>query len=287
MTTVYKKGDKDPYIAKIQRALNETVKLNLLADGEFGEKTEQALKAWQTANKFPVTGIYKDSTAVALDAYIARRFLKEQDFVDSANVLRTEVACVKAVQEVESRGSGFLNDGRSIILFERHVFKKELDKLLNANLEFAKQVAVKAGLNLLPGQSVVPAVQAHLIRTQPDIYNNITGGYIGGAKEWDRLAKAAILDSGAAHRSASWGLFQIMGYHYSILGFKSVEEMVKSYTAAERNQLMSFCDFVKYDSRLLTAIQEKNWLKFAIIYNGPAQKGYNTKLEAAYAKHSS
>lgn len=288
MSRIFKKGDRDPYIAKIQQAINETIKLtpSLKPDGDFGQKSEDALKKWQLANAQPANGIYKDATATVLDAYIERRFLKEQDFINAATVLQTQVACVKAVQEVESKGCGYLPDGRLIILFERHVFKKQLDKLMDADVKFAEQIAVKSGCKILPGQQIVPTVKAHLLRTQPDIYNTATGGYLGGEREYDRMNRAAIFDKGAAQRSASWGLFQIMGYHHALLGFSSIDEMVTNYNANEGNQLASFCNFVKADKRLLTAIRDRNWLAFALVYNGPAQKGYDQRMAAAFVKHS-
>lgn len=285
MSKVYKKGDNDPYIAKIQMALNHLLGISLVPDGDFGGKTEAAIRQWQMENKQVTSGVYIDAVAQTIDAYINRRFLKESDFDDAAKKLGTEKACVKAVQEVESKGTGFGNDGKLMILFERHVFKRELDKKLKANEAFAKQIAAKLGIKQLAGQTLVSAIQTHLLSTHPNTYNTAVGGYSGGNAEWGRLNKAVLIDPDAAYRSASWGLFQIMGYHCNILGFKNVDEMVNHYNDSERNQLMSFCDFVKYDPRLTKAIREKDWLSFARIYNGPAQKGYDQRMAAAYKKH--
>lgn len=285
MSNVYKKGDNHPYIAKIQKALNDLLGLSLVPDGDYGAKTEAAVRQWQVANKVAATGVYVDQVAQHIDTYISRRYLKEEDFDDAAKKLNVEKACIKAVQEVESSGSGFAKDGKLVILFERHVFKRELDKKLKANEAFAKQIASKLGIKQLGGQTLVSAIQTHLLSTHPNTYNTATGGYSGGSAEWGRLNKAVLIDPDAAYRSASWGLFQIMGYHCNILGFKNVDEMVNFYNASERNQLLSFCDFVKYDPRLIKAIREKDWLTFARAYNGPAQKGYDQRLAAAYKKH--
>ncbi len=48
--------------------------------------------------------------------------LQVQDFKDTAADLGVGVAQVKAVQSVESAGSGFIEDGRPVIRFEAHVF---------------------------------------------------------------------------------------------------------------------------------------------------------------------
>lgn len=54
--------------------------------------------------------------------------------------------------------------------------------------------------------------------------------YLGGEQEYKRLAKAIGLSNDnfreAALCSASWGSFQIMGYHFSKLGYKTIDEFV-------------------------------------------------------------
>ncbi len=289
MTTVYKKGDKAPYIASIQRALNEIMKLNLLKDGDFGAKTENALKSWQQAHNFPVTGIHSGPGAIVLDEYIARRFFTKKDFADAAEKLKVDVACIYAVQEVEAGGDGFAADGSLDLLFERHIFKKQLDtRLTRMSKAELDALAVKIGLKILPGQQPIAAIQEHLEKTQSDIYNKSPGGYIGGMSENNRLKKAALIHNEAALCSASWGMFQIMGFHYLALGFKSAEQMVAFYQQSERNQLLSFCDFVLADTRLINALRVKDWASFAKAYNGPqyAKNQYDVKMAAAFAKHS-
>ena len=48
--------------------------------------------------------------------------LSEADFEWAAKELGCEVAVVKAVDDVESKGKGFLPCGIPVILFEAHVF---------------------------------------------------------------------------------------------------------------------------------------------------------------------
>lgn len=287
-TAVYKRGSKGTYVAKIQRALNEILKINLKADGDFGPSTEQKLIEWQGKYNLAKTGIFSDRTAAMLGAYIDSRFLKEQDFIDAASRLDVELASVKAVQEVESKGSGFLDDGRSIILFERHQFRRELNKAMALNDDIVNKMLIKLSLKPNNQQDTIVLIQECLLKTQSDIYNSASGGYTGGPKEYDKLAKASVLDSTCARKSASWGLFQIMGYHHSSLGFNTVDSMVISFDTSERNQLMGFVEFIKgkADPRLLPALKSKNWLAFARAYNGPNQLGYDKKLTVAYNKYS-
>lgn len=52
---VAKRGDKSPYVADIQNMLIKKG-ANIAADGDYGPKTEQAVKDFQAKNSLPVTG---------------------------------------------------------------------------------------------------------------------------------------------------------------------------------------------------------------------------------------
>lgn len=284
MGLVIQLGVRDPYVGKIQRALNELQKTNLKADGQFGPGTELVYKDFQRSCGEACTGVYGGKAAEKLDTLIAAKYLTEGDFAKAAEKLGVDVACVKAVQTVESKGAGYLNDGRLVILFERHVFKREMDKLLVADAEATKAIAKKLSLTILPGQQFVAQVQIHLSRNFPDIYNSTPGGYIGGVAEHDRLSKARGIHESCALKSASWGLFQIMGFHHKLLGFASPQDMVNTYSRSERDQLLSFCDFILADTRLLAALRKRDWVAFAKAYNGPAYSTnrYDVRLAEGY-----
>ncbi|QMV32462.1 hypothetical protein 2A_00019 [Ralstonia phage Darius] len=190
--------------------------------------------------------------------------LTADDYARAATALGVPVAAVKAVTEVESNGKGFLPDGRPLILFERHIMRRQL---------------VAAG-------HAMDAARYNL--TDPNIVNSKPGGYVGGAGEWDRLARAIEINRPAALESASWGLFQIMGFHWKLLGFASVQAFVNAMYTSEGAQLDAFVAFVKASPNLLRALRAKNWPDFARGYNGPgyATNKYDTKLAEAYARHS-
>ncbi len=181
--------------------------------------------------------------------------LSPQDFQNAANKLGVSVPHVKAVTEVESQGDGFLPDGRPKILFERHIFRKRL---------IEKGVSVQ--------------------NTPNDIVNAASGGYQGGVKEHDRLARAAAIDRDAALESASWGMFQIMGYHWKMLGYPSLQAFINAMYADEASQLDAFVRFIQADPRLLRALKNQDWSTFAKIYNGPATQGYDVKLASAFKR---
>jgi hypothetical protein len=180
--------------------------------------------------------------------------LTEIDYKQAASLLGVEPACVKAVTKVESRGSGFLPSGEPVILFERHWMYK-----------------------LLKAKGVNPPVS--------DVCDPKAGGYLGGAKEHERLAKAVLIDRECALQSASWGLFQIMGFHWKSLGYGSVQQFVNAQYASEAKQLDTFVRFIKINPGMLKALKAKDWATFARLYNGPAyaKNNYDVKLAQAYA----
>lgn len=290
MSIVIQKGTKDPYVCKIQRALNEILKTTLVADGSFGTGTESALKIYQMQKGVTASGVYDKDTAKQLDVYIANRFLKETDFQEAAKKLNVDVNSVKAVQLVESKGSGYLIDGRPIILYERHIFKRLLDKEMSASPQLVDQLIQSLKVPVFAGQNKLAVVQDYLSKNFSDVYNSQAGGYLGNAAEYPRLEKAKKIHESFAMMSASWGLFQIMGFHYKLLKFASVQDMVESYRQSERNQLLSFCDFILSDSNLTSAIRSKNWTALAKGYNGPGyathNPPYDVRLKVAYATAS-
>ena len=293
----YKVGDTNPYIKNIQRALNEKLgpnsgttlpgKAYLKPDGGFGPKTRDALVAYQLSIGLPGSGIYDLTTSNVLDPFIQKRYLNEQDYINAANALGCEVAMVKAVTEVESGDAGFFDGGKTKILFERHVFRQQLLKLMKASTITAVDIAKKIGVAATgPTGIQIDVIDKALQTKYPDLYNTSTGGYIGGVAEYDRLGRAKSLNDSCATQACSWGMFQIMGYHFALLKFANVNDMVHAFDVSEGAQLQGFVNFILADQRLLKAIRARDYLAFALAYNGPAQQGYDVRIKDAYAKWS-
>lgn len=248
---------------------------NVFVSNYFGLDTHRAVLNFQQKNNLVIDGIVGVKTwsklLAAEQEFIKfnNKLLSEQDLIDFAIQYDLEIATVKAVNEIESSGKGFLIDGRPKILFEGHVFWKELQKR-NINPE-----------TLLNDQS-----KNVLYKKWTKTY------YLGGAKEYSRLEEAAhLLDSkevhDAAYCSASWGAFQIMGYHYQSLGYADIDNYVEKMFDHEREHLKAFGKFLKINN-LIIHLQNKNWVKFARGYNGPAYtiNKYDEKLKKAYVKYS-
>lgn len=189
--------------------------------------------------------------------------ITEAAFQESAISLGCDLAAIKAVAEVESRGDGFIKDktGARVpkTLFERHVFSR---------LTGGKYDAIA-----------------------PDISNPISSAkdrsYGTYAEQPARLEKAAKLDRNAALQSASWGIFQIMGFNYQLAGFKTLQDFVNAMYKDEDEHLKAFVNFVK-NSDLASALKNHDWAAFARGYNGAdyRQSQYDTKLAQAYAKYA-
>jgi hypothetical protein len=81
------------------------------------------------------------------------------------------------------------------------------------------------------------------------------------------------------------GAPQIMGFNHGTIGYATVEEMFDAFATSERCQIIGFFDFVRGpsdNSPRLRALQQRNFLTFAALYNGPAQSArYAGLLEDA------
>ena len=195
----------------------------------------------------------------------ASKALTEEAIREAANNLGVDVACVKAVAEVESLGNGFNSTGMVKILFERHKFYKFIAQ---------KYGAPKAN---------------QLAAMHPDICSPKAGGYTSStATEHKRLDKAIAIDRECAMKSASWGRFQVMGFNYAAAGFANVEDFCVAMWKSEDEHLRAFVNFIKADANMHRHLKNRNWAAFANAYNGPAyaQNKYDTKLAAAYRKYS-
>lgn len=181
--------------------------------------------------------------------------------VEIAHKYELEPCILHAVVMVESAGTGFLPDGRPKILFEGHIFWRELQK---------------AGLE--------PVLFAN---RHPDIVFQKWDRrhYQGGVKEYDRLERARQIHDSAAGNAASWGAFQLMGFNHKACGYATVAEFVNAMNAGFKEQLDAAVTFMA-NNGMLPYLQNKDWAGFAKRYNGPgyAQNRYDEKLRAVYEK---
>ena len=250
-------------VAELQRLLN-TRGAQLSVDGWFGTSTQTAVIELQRETGLVADGIAGAKTMAVLVGKPSVRVLREADLQAAADRLGLPLISVKTVNSVESNGCGFLPDGRPVILFERHVFYQRL-KAKGADVE-------------------------SLAARFPNLCNPKRGGYSGGAGEWARLKNARLIIGDAfadiAYEACSWGLFQIMGYHWEVLGYGNSAQFVDKMSESEGAQLDAFVAFIAADAALHKALKARKWAEFAKLYNGPAYKEnlYDAKLAQAYER---
>ena len=263
---ILKHGDKNADVLELQTHLIALGYLKAQTPTDyFGTQTLGAVKAFQRANKLLDDGIVGDKTLSVLQSVLERSSAidKSDEYAEMvAKDLGVEPAMIKAFAKVESSGAGFLKDGKIKVLFERHIFRRRL---------------IEEGMDLLV---------AMLDKEIPDLCNKQTGGYVGGAAENTRLVTACRYHRQAALESASYGKFQIMGFRYGSCGFTNVYDFYNHLIKGEKEQYEALGNFIKNDPKLHKAIRAKDFLSTARIYNGPAQKGYDSRLEAAYNQYA-
>lgn len=161
---------------------------------------------------------------------------------------------LSAVAKVESSGSGFDDQGRPKILFERHLFHRATDG-----------------------------------KWSPTIYSNpVGGGY--GISSWAKLSAACAKDPDAAFGSASWGKFQVLGLHWSRLKYASAFELARSTTISEGAHYELFARFIEVnnlaDELAQISSDPDDCRPFAKNYNGSSYErfSYHTRIAAEMSR---
>ena len=190
------------------------------------------------------------------------KLITENDFIELSSQFNIEVAALKAIFKVEAGGkSGFLKEDPNIpvTLEEGHIFYKYMQEKHKNASEIAKNY---------------PTI----------CYKSWTKQYYKtGLNEYKRYLLAKSLDEECAMMATSWGMGQCMGFNYKACGYPSVKAFVNAMYESERNQLMAMCNFIKSNSKMYKALQNKDFNTFASIYNGPGQvEYYGSKLKQAY-----
>lgn len=184
--------------------------------------------------------------------------LSEQAYKTAAKTIGCDVAIIKAVDEVESSGKGII-DGKPVILFEPHIFWKQL-KAVGITPKVSEFCYPVWGTKPYPG---------------------------GQAAQWARLDKAAAIHRNAALLSCSWGRFQIMGFNHKTAGFPVLQSFINAMYKSEDVHLQAFVSYV-INARLDDELKYKDWAGFARGYNGALywKNNYDKKLKAAYLKYA-
>lgn len=164
--------------------------------------------------------------------------ITEEDYKKLGVEFNIPTINIKKVDKVESGGLGFSKEtGKIIIQFEPSWFKRKAPYTPSG----------KWSLNNVEKQTA----------------------------EWIAFNDAFTKNANAAMESTSVGRMQVMGFHWKLLGFKSVGEMWDYAKVSETNQLRLGLKFIVSNKKMYKALQVGDWDTFAYYYNGAQYKKFN------------
>ncbi len=219
-------------------------------EGEEGAAPYAAALAAAYASLTPSSDTYLTSLVAESTADLTRA-----DFEAAAAQLGCEIEAIQAVAEVEVGGkAAFGATGRPTILYEPHIFSQRTNRQYDGSH---------------------PNISYRSWGARP--YPRTQDG------RWAQLSEAYALNPEAAVASASWGMFQIMGFNHNASGFPNAKDFVADMSKSQVRQLAAFVAFVRTNN-LADELVAKNWAGFARGYNGPgyAQNRYDERMADAY-----
>ncbi|MEE4452852.1 N-acetylmuramidase domain-containing protein [Novosphingobium resinovorum] len=214
------------------------------------------VKDLQTALGVKPDGVFGPISRAALMAKfinLSASAVTQADIAGFASRLGCTVKQIAAVATVESSGGGFDKAGRPKILFERHLFHRQTGGKWS----------------------------------QASYSDPIAGGY--GDDSWNKLGLACAKDPDAAFGSCSWGKFQVLGLHWSKLGYASPYALALSTVAGEASHYELLARYIEkfglIDALRALSRDPDDCRAFARAYNGTGYETYkyHTKLAAAMA----
>ena len=190
--------------------------------------------------------------------------LSSGDVGKAAKQIGIETAVLLAFLEVEAAGRGFDNSNCPKMLFEPHIFWRNLTGAL-------RSTAARLGLAYA--------------RWKPGSYPS---------ESYTRLQAAIDVSEEPAFLSASYGLGQIMGFNHAVAGNRTAKEMFETAKKGEFEQLVQLVTLMKswHMHKMLRPgadyTNPETWVPAVRKYNGGgyAKHGYHIKMARAYVKHS-
>lgn len=190
-----------------------------------------------------------------------------------ADRIGIDPAYAVAVVCVESGGQGFGADGRVIIRFENHIFRRYLGE---------------AGAATFNRHFQVNGAQAWMGHTFRASYRQPWQAFHGSQHlEWQAYKVARAINEDAATRSISMGLPQVMGFNHGLLGYDTPRALLAFMGADIRFQLLGMFDFIAGpggQGQGVAALRAGDFDRFATLYNGPGQARYYGDLIASHVR---
>lgn len=176
--------------------------------------------------------------------------------------LDIEPAALLAVADVESGGQPYAivrGKKEPLIRFEGHYFDRRLS-----------------------GEKRERARKAGLASPAPGAIRNP----FGQAARWRLLTRAEAIDREAARESVSWGLGQVVGAHWKMLGYANVDAFVSELRESVTGQARVMARFIA-QAGLVDALKRHDWAAFARGYNGSlfARNSYDRRIAEAFVAY--
>jgi hypothetical protein len=176
--------------------------------------------------------------------------ITQTDIKKLSEEFKMPISRIYAIMEVESSGIGFAKDtGKIIIQFEPSWFKRK--------------------------SPYTPSGKWSLNKVDVQV------------NEWIAFNDAFYKNPNTAMESTSIGIMQVMGFHYKLLGFKTVGSMWDYAKVSEYNQMRLGLLFIKSNLKMYNAFVNGEWKVAAKFYNGEKYyiHKYDLKLENADKKY--
>jgi hypothetical protein len=198
-------------------------------------------------------------------------FRNKQYIIEKAADLLVSPKALLALIEVEAQGEGLMG-GRPIIRLEVNKFWSRCDRAARKKVD---ERFVVEGPKPWQGHKWLDETGVQLVPLhQP--------GPKGQELEWRAFSCATQIDPKAAFEATSWGAGQVMGWHWSVLGYGSPLEMRQAMDS-EQGQIDAMCRYLELEN-VDEPLRKLDWEEVARMYNGDGQvQWYADRLEKAYA----
>jgi hypothetical protein len=195
---------------------------------------------------------------------LTARELTPADITAAALELGCDIHAIRAVDAVESAGSGFDRRGRVKILFEPHLFHANTGGIYSQSHPHLSYPKWKPAAPSYQRDQHQVLAEARALPPRP--------------------GQPVLSTDEAAVRATSWGRYQLLGKHFALCGCSSLAEWEARMLMGEAEHLKAFVRFIASQPGLLKALRSLDWPAFARLYNGKkyAEHGYHTRLAAAY-----
>lgn len=188
--------------------------------------------------------------------------MSDTQLIEFANQNNIDFKLLKAIIAVEAGGSGFNSDNSLRIRFEAHVVLRDFPYMTNRWFKLESPVYLNHFYKFPSGSNLWRKLHTG---NQWDEYNGLlVASFQIGHKAFDYI---------------SMGRWQIMGFHYAKLGFNSSIEMFTFMSTSDSNDTQTGLRFIKSDWNLVSALQQRDLIRFIKGYNGVSGNSVQVYLD--------